>query len=51
MLFAVDICVKKKTPPTHSVHWGLTHPTPKKHHKFFFAKPPLKSTNYLSHPF
>ena len=23
MLFALDICVNKKAPPTHSVHWGL----------------------------
>ena len=23
MLFALDICVNKKAPATHSVHWGL----------------------------
>ena len=23
MLFVLDICVNKKAPPTHSVHWGL----------------------------
>ena len=23
MLFALDICVNKKAPPTHSVHWGI----------------------------
>ena len=23
MLFALDICVNKKAPPTHSVHWGV----------------------------
>ena len=27
MLFALDICVNKKAPPTHSVHWGL-NPSP-----------------------
>ena len=26
MLFALDICVNKKAPPTHSVHWGLNPP-------------------------
>ena len=55
MLFALDICVNKKAPPTYSVHWGLTPPPPpprkKKHHPFFFAKPPLKSANYPSPPF
>ena len=28
MLFAMDICVNKKAPPTYSVHWGLTSPPP-----------------------
>ena len=51
MLFAMDICVNKKAPPTHSVHWGLTSPTPQKHHPFYFAKPLLKSANYPSHAF
>ena len=27
MLFTLDICVNKKAPPTHSVHWGL-NPSP-----------------------
>ena len=27
ILFALDICLKKKTPPTDSVHWGL-NPSP-----------------------
>ena len=26
MLFALDICVNKKAPPTHSVHCGLNPP-------------------------
>ena len=51
MLFALDICVNKKVPPTYSVHWGLNPiSTPQKHNPlfFFFAKPPLKSANYPS---
>ena len=55
MLFALDICVNKKTPPTHSVHWGLKPPPPLQKHNpfffFFFAKPALKSSNYPSSPF
>ena len=58
MLFALDICVNKKAPPTHSVNWSESHmptpPPPQKHHPFFFfffAKPPLKSANYPSPPF
>ena len=43
MLFALDICVNKKAPPTHSVHWGLNLFPP--------AKSPLKSVNYPSPPF
>ena len=34
MLFALDICVNKKAPPTHSVHWGLS--PPQKHQLLFF---------------
>ena len=45
MLFALDIRVNKTAPQTHSVHCGLNPPfrniTPS-----FFAKPPLKSSNY-----
>ena len=26
MLFALDICVSKKAPPTDHVHWGLNSP-------------------------
>ena len=33
MLFALDICVNKKTSLTHSVHCGLTP----------FPRPPLKN--------
>ena len=52
MLFALDICVNKKAPSTNSVHWGLNpspplSPPQKYHPFFFFAKPPLKSANYL----
>ena len=36
MLFALDISVNKKAPPTHSVHWGLT--SPQKYHLFLFSK-------------
>ena len=49
MLFALDISVNKKDPPTHSVNWGL-NPL-QKHQLFFFAKPSLKSANYPSLPF
>ena len=59
MLFALNICVNKKAPPTHSVHWGLNSPpptpAPQKHHSFFFSflpipplPPRLKSANYPS---
>ena len=41
MLFALDICVNKKAPPTHSLN-NLPPP---------LAKPPLKSANYPSPPF
>ena len=34
MLFALDICVNKKVPPTHSVHWSL-NPTSKTSTPFF----------------
>ena len=27
MLFALYICVNKKTPPTHSVNWGFSSPS------------------------
>ena len=49
MLFALDICVKKKASPTHSVHWGLNP-----HLKFItpsFTKSSIKSANYPSPPF
>ena len=46
MLFALDICVNKKGPPTHSVHWGLNPPLQKRNS--FFAKSPLKSAKYPS---
>ena len=47
---SIIVNIITKTPLTHSVHWGLTlHPL--KHHPFLFAKPPLKSANYPSHPF
>ena len=50
MLFALDIFVNEKAPPTHSVHWGLNL-----HYKninlIFFAKPHIKSSKYLSPPF
>ena len=49
MLFALDICVNKKDPPTNSGHWGLNPPP-----LFlfsFFANPLLKSANYPSPPF
>ena len=42
MLFALDICVNKKAPPTHSVHWGpncLPPPAPQKHNPFFCQVP------------
>ena len=46
---SIIVNIITKTPLTHSVHWGLTlHPL--KHHPFLFAKPPLKSANYPSHP-
>ena len=53
MLFALDICVNKKAPPTHSVYWGLNHPSPPhlKNITPSFAKSPLKSANYPKHPF
>ena len=38
MLFALDICVNKKAPPTHSVHWGLNL-TSETSTRSFFAKP------------
>ena len=37
MLFALDICVNKKAPPTHSVHWGLNPSAPQKHNSFFLS--------------
>ena len=39
MLFALDICVNKKAPPTHSVHMGLNPSTPQKHDPFFYQIP------------
>ena len=41
MLFALDICVNKKAPPTHSVNWVCK--PPQNHHPLFFPIPPLKS--------
>ena len=54
MLYALDICINKKAPPTHSVHWGLNslphleNITPS---FYLFAKSPLKSANYSNPPF
>ena len=28
MLLALDICISKKAPPTHNVHWGLNSSPP-----------------------
>ena len=50
MLFVLDICVNKKAPPTHSVHWGL-NPSHLKNTTPSFAKIPVKSANYPSPPF
>ena len=38
MLFALNICVNKKAPPTHSVHWGL-NPTSKTSAPSFLPNP------------
>ena len=46
MSFALDICVNKKAPLTHSVHWSLDPSPPQEHHPFFFSKPRLRSANY-----
>ena len=35
MLFALDICVNKKAPPTHSVHWCLNASPPQQAVIFF----------------
>ena len=58
MLFALDICVHKKVPPTYSVHWDLNHHPPPpppllppQKYNPFFAKSPLKSENYPKSPF
>ena len=56
MLFASNICVNKKAPPTYSVHWGLNPPPlPQPPHlkkvTLSFAKSPLKYTKYPSPPF
>ena len=40
MLFAMDICVNKKAPPTHSVHWGLTSPHSSKTSPLLFCQAP-----------
>ena len=51
MLFALDICVNKRAPPTHSVHCGLNLPLP--HFKNItpsFDKSLLKSANYPNPP-
>ena len=39
MVFDLDICVNKKAPPTHSVHWGLNLSPPQKHDSFFCQVP------------
>ena len=39
MLFTLDICVNKKAPPTHSVHWGVNPFSPQKHDPFFCQVP------------
>ena len=49
MLFALDICVIKKAPPTHSVHWSL-NPHPRSYLKnitpsFFFSFSPSPLLN------
>ena len=36
MLFALDIFINKKTPPTHSVHWGIS-PSPPQHAVVVFS--------------
>ena len=54
MLFALDIYVNKKVPPTHSVQWGFNPlAPPQKHNPFFFlfAKSPLKYANCPNPPF
>ena len=48
-LFALDICVNKKAPPTHSVHRGL-NPTSKTSTPSFLPRP-LLSANPLRPPF
>ena len=50
MLLALDICVNRKAPTTHSEHWGL-NPTSKTSNPFLFAKAPFKSSNHPSPPF
>ena len=56
MLLALDICVNKKTPPTHSVNWVLKPSPPQKHDPIFYqvsskiyklSKPPFLGN---SHP-
>ena len=50
-VFALDISVNKKAPPTHSVRWGLNPPTSKTSSLLvFICKFPLKFANYPSHP-
>ena len=51
MLFALDICVNKKAPPTHSVHWGLNPSPHLKNTTSFFAESPLKPANFPNPPF
>ena len=38
MLFSLNICVNKKAPPTHIVHWGL-NPTSKTSPASFLPSP------------
>ena len=39
MLLALDICVNKKAPSTHSVHWGHIL-FPRQNHDPFFCEAP-----------
>ena len=37
IVFPLDICVNKKAPPTHSVHWGLNPPSKTSSLPFYLA--------------
>ena len=45
MLFSLDICVNRKAPPTHSLHWAL-NPSPEKRYLFFFSFLPSPLINF-----